>query len=254
MVSLATVLSIFQLISMPYGGSVTIASMFPMIILAYRLGPLWGLGSGLVYAAVQQLLGLSTLSYVTGWQSVLAVIFLDYIIAFTLVGLGGIFKRACKTQRSALILGATLVSVLRYICHVISGATVWAGLSIPSEAALIYSIGYNATYMIPETVILIAVAYYLGGIIDFSRPVPVRCNDPRLSGKDPALYIGAGAVILLGIIIDTWLIAPTLQDAETGKFIISGLADVNWIAVGVVSALTLAVGAALIIIGRRKNN
>ena len=62
MVALATVLSIFKLIEMPYGGSVTIASMLPMVILAYRNGIGWGLGSGLVYAAIQQLLGLNDLS------------------------------------------------------------------------------------------------------------------------------------------------------------------------------------------------
>ena len=79
MVALSTVLSILKIVEMPYGGSVTVASMLPMIILSYRQGMGWGLGSGAVYAALQQLLGLNSLSYVTGWQSVLAVILLDYI-------------------------------------------------------------------------------------------------------------------------------------------------------------------------------
>lgn len=254
MVALATVLSIFKLIEMPYGGSVTIASMLPMVILAYRNGLGWGLGSGLVYAAVQQLLGLNDLSYVTGWQSVLAVIMLDYIIAFTVVGLGGIFRRAAKSQRGALIYGTVLVSVLRYICHVISGATVWAGLSIPSEAALIYSIGYNATYMLPEAIILAAVAYYLGGIIDFSRPTPTRVAGGRLTEGDSSLYLAAGGAYLLGVVVDVWLIAPCLQDEETGKFIFSGFANVNWIAVAIVTALMAALGTALIIFAKKHRN
>ncbi len=252
MVSLATVLSIFKLVDMPYGGSVTIASALPLVILAYRLGVGWGIGAGFVFSAVQQLLGLSNLSYVTGWQSVLAVILLDYIIAFTLAGLGGVFKKVCKAQQSALVLGSLFVSILRFICHIISGATVWAGLSIPDEAALIYSIGYNATYMIPETIILIAMAYYLGGIIDFSKPVPVRSTDPRLSGKDPMLYIGGGASLLLGVMIDTWLVAPNLQDAESGEFYIAGLANVDWIAFAVVTAITLGAGITLLVLGRLK--
>ncbi|MBE6645692.1 MAG: energy-coupled thiamine transporter ThiT, partial [Ruminococcaceae bacterium] len=125
MIALATVLSIFKIIEMPYGGSVTIASMLPMVILAYRHGLGWGIGAGAVYAVLQQLLGLNTLSYVTGWQSVVAVIMLDYIVAFTVVGLGGIFKKISKSQRAALAYGSLLVSLLRYACHVISGATVW---------------------------------------------------------------------------------------------------------------------------------
>ena len=160
MVALATVLSLLKIIEMPYGGSVTVGSMLPMIILAYRYGLGWGFGAGVVYATLQQLLGLNTLSYVTGWQSIVAVILLDYIVAFTVVGLGGIFRRVVKKQQTALALGSVLVSILRYTCHVISGCTVWAGLSIPDNAAFVYSLSYNLTYMLPEAIILVALAYY----------------------------------------------------------------------------------------------
>lgn len=250
MVALATVLSIFKIIELPYGGSVTIASMLPMIILAYRNGIGWGLGGGLAYAAIQQLLGLNNLSYVTGWQSVLAVILLDYIIAFTLVGLGGVFKKVLKTQKWALTAGAVMVSLLRYICHVISGATVWAGLSIPNKAALIYSIGYNATYMLPETIVLAAVAYYIGSLIDFTKPVPTRMVNERTPHQAASLMPLAGLSFLLGAVIDIWLIAPHLQDGESGKFIFEGLVEVNWIAFAVVSAITVTLGAVLIAVSK----
>ena len=49
MIALATVLSIFKLVEMPYGGSVTLASMLPVIIFAYRHGILWGLGAGFAH-------------------------------------------------------------------------------------------------------------------------------------------------------------------------------------------------------------
>ena len=217
MISLSTVLGIFKLVDMPYGGSVTIASMLPMIIFAYRHGILVGIGAGAVYAVLEQLLGLSTLSYVTGWQSIVAVIMLDYIVAFAIVGLGGIFKGKLKNQRSELISGALLVMALRYACHVISGATVWAGLSIPSSAALIYSVSSNATYMIPETVILIAVAYYLGVAIDFSKDTPTRMASTLKGERAGSLGFLGGLVFLIGFIVDVWLIAPHLQDAETGE-------------------------------------
>ena len=140
LVALATVLSILKIAELPYGGSITLASMFPILLLSYRHGVRWGLGGGIVYGVLQQLLGLNNLSYFTTWQSIVAIIFLDYIIAFTAVGLGGIFRRALKNQALSLATGAAFVCVLRYLCHVISGATVWAGLSIPDGAALLYSL------------------------------------------------------------------------------------------------------------------
>ena len=253
MIALATVLSIFKIVEMPYGGSVTMASMLPMVILAYRHGVKRGIGAGVVYAALQQLLGLNTLSYVTTWQSILAVILLDYIVAFTVVGFGGLFRKSVKTQRGALAVGALLVSLLRYACHVISGATVWAGLSIPDSAALIYSFGYNATYMLPEAIILIAVAYYLGGVIDFSKATPTRAVMERHYNGDPSLALLSGLSFLLGGVVDVWLIAPCLQNAETGEFYFKGLMNADWISVGIVTALSIVIGVSLILLSKQKN-
>ena len=252
MIAFATVLSMLKIIDLPYGGSVTMASMLPVIILSFRYGIGWGLGSGVAYAALQQLLGLNTLSYVTGWQSIVAIIFLDYIAAFTVVGLGGIFRRFMKSQRGAFVMGAITTSVLRYVCHVISGATVWAGLSIPDEAALIYSLSYNLTYMLPEAIILTTVAYYLGGVIDFTKETPVRIAAPKPQDNSAALGITSGLAFLLGIIVDVTLIAPHLQDVESGEFSFSGLSSVSWIAVAIVSAIAFATGIALLVYVKMK--
>ncbi|MCQ2414322.1 MAG: energy-coupled thiamine transporter ThiT, partial [Clostridia bacterium] len=74
MMALATVLSLFKVVQLPYGGSVTAASMLPLVVLSYRHGTKWGLGAGICYGIRQQLIDLGTLSYVTTWQSVVAVI------------------------------------------------------------------------------------------------------------------------------------------------------------------------------------
>ena len=145
MIALGTVLSILPLFEMPYGGSITLASMLPCLLIAYRHGMAWGLGASAVYAVVQQLLGLKNLSYFTTWQSIVAIILLDYLIAFVVIGFGGIFRKSIQRQNLSMASGALVACVLRYICHVISGATVWAGLSIPTQAALAYSFSYNAT-------------------------------------------------------------------------------------------------------------
>ncbi len=250
MVALATVLSIFKVVDMPYGGSVTIASMLPIVILSYRHGPLWGLGGGLVYAAVEQLLGLKNLSYFTTWQSILAVIFLDYILAFTLVGLGGIFKKAFREGRMSLAVGALSVSLIRYICHVISGATVWAGLSIPSSAAIIYSLGYNATYMLPETIVLTAVAYYLGGVIDFDRHIPTRKRAKTGDAKEGSYLALSGLCFLVGIVSDIAIIAPALQNPESGAFDFSGISNIAFIPLGIITALSLGLGILFLILAK----
>ena len=254
LIALATVLSILKIAELPYGGSITLASMFPILLLSYRHGVRWGLGGGLVYGVLQQLLGLNNLSYFTTWQSVLAIIFLDYIIAFAVVGLGGIFRRAVVRQSLSLTTGAVFVCVLRYLCHVVSGATVWAGLSIPSGAALAYSFVYNATYMIPETIVLVSVAYYLGSLLDFRRDQPVRMARTRqMPAQVGALSALASVVALIGGVVDVSLIFPRLQNAETGKFDLSGLAVTDgfahsvWLPVLIVTAACALISAGLLI-------
>ena len=258
LIAIATVLSVLKIAELPYGGSITLASMLPILLLSYRHGVRWGLGGGLVYGVLQQLLGLNNLSYFTTWQSVLAIILLDYVVAFTVVGLGGIFRRVTERQNLALVSGALLVCVLRYLCHVVSGATVWAGLSIPDGAAIAYSLIYNATYMIPETIVLVAVAYYLGSVLDFRRDQPVRLSSAQnLPAEASVLSVLAGVFALLGAVVDVSLIFPRLQNAETGKFdlaglaVTDGLADSFWLPVIIVSAICALICAALLLARRR---
>lgn len=261
MVAFATVLSLIKLLEMPYGGSITLASMLPVLIIAYRHGVGAGLLAGLTYSAIQQLLGLNILSYFTTWQSIIAVILLDYIVAFTVVGLGGIFKGRIglsslsrdKRQSTELVVGMIFVCVLRYICHTIGGATVWAGLSIPTEAALIYSISYNATYMLPETIISALVAFWIGSMIDFSKKTPVRfLPQERTESSKGSVFAFmpaiAGLLAVVTVIVDTLLIAAKTQDPESGEYTFKYMAEVNWLAVGIVSAVGAVLVATLLIL------
>lgn len=253
LIAVATMLSLIKIIDLPYGGSVTIASMLPIIIIAYRHGIAAGLTSGLVYGILQQLLGLKTLGYVTTWQSVLAVILLDYIVAFLVIGFGGVFRSRFKNQAPALVYGALLVCVLRYACHVISGATVWAGLSIPTKGALIYSFAYNATYMVPEAIVLCVAAYYVGSTLDFRSNQPVRLSKAE-NGGFSVLSIIAGLLLTAGVIFDVTAVFSKLQNGDTGEWNMAGLAEVNWLLVGIVSAAAVIAAAILFILGRKQKN
>ena len=189
---------------------------------------------------MQLVTGLSVLSYVTGWQSVLAVILLDYIFAFVVSGLGGLFRKQGRSQETALIFGALLVSVLRFFFHVVSGATVWAGLSIPDGAALGYSLVYNATYMIPETIVLLIATLYIGSILDFSYDIPRRFpSEARRKTSHSVLSFAIRLVTVGALMFDVAAIAAHLQDPDTGKFTFSHMAEVPWSTVSVVSIVAL---------------
>ncbi len=258
LVAIGTVLSLFKIAELPYGGSVTIASMLPVILISYRHGLGWGLGSGFVYGALQQLLGLKNLSYFSDWKSVIAVILLDYIIAFTVIGLGGVFRKTIKNQGLSLAAGGFLISVLRYICHVVAGATVWAGLSIPTNAALVYSFAYNATYMLPETIVLMITAFYVGSMIDFRRDQPVRMKKTD-TPYSSALRLASVFLLVGAFMFDIVTVFSKLQDSD-GNLVLAGqyvkgefeygLESVNWTSVIIVTAIAAAGACAMFVYAR----
>lgn len=247
MVALATVLSLLKLAELPAGGSVTFASMLPIVLIAYRHGWCYGLASGTVYGVLQQLLGLKNLFYATSFAAALAIILLDYLIAFAVLGLGGVFRKSGMRQSLALVSGAALASALRFVCHVISGATVWAGLSIPTEAALVGSIAYNATYMLPETMILLLVLFYLSEALDFGSPVPRRIARSRESSVASfAVVLFGGVLFLAAAIYDVIAVFSALQ--ISGALSVSGFAAVPWGRVALFTVLgSVAFGASLLI-------
>lgn len=250
MIALATVLSLLRLAELPAGGSVTFASMLPIVLISYRHGVKYGLAAGTVYGVIQQLLGLKNLSYVTGFASVLAVILLDYVIAFAVLGLGGCFKKSGMRQSLALVSGAAFASALRYICHVISGATVWAGLSIPTEAVLIGSLAYNATYMIPETLILLLVLFYISEAMDFSSASPRRVARARKSSAlSFGIVLAGGMFLLAAAVYDVIAIFSALQ--TSGALALSGLSEVPWLWVGILSAAGVLLFGASVLLARR---
>lgn len=235
--ALTLILSYLKLLDLPYGGSITLCSMLPPILIAYRHGMLWGFGVGLTNGILQLLMGMNTLSYATSAAAAVAIISLDYLLAFTISGFGGIFKKALKSQTASITCGTALVCFLRYLCHVISGCTVWAGLSIPDTEALVYSLAYNATYMLPELIISVAGAAYLSQAINFKGENLVRIS--KESQTKSVFYLKAiGSLgVLAAFIADILLIAPSMQNPDTGNFDITGISSVNFTAV---IAITLA--------------
>ncbi len=157
LIAIATVLNQFAVVQLPVGGGVTIFSQVPIIALGVIFGPSWGLFSGFVFSLFQILFGLSNFSYVKGALSFVVLVLFDYVIPYTFLGFGDIFKGSFKNRSVELTLGTILVCFVRFLCHFISGATIWAdwanGNSL--DAILIYSLTYNGSYMLPETIITV---------------------------------------------------------------------------------------------------
>ena len=175
--------------------------MLPIIIIAYRYGTGWGVFTGGVYGLFQMLLGMNNLRYGTSFWSVLCIILFDYILAFGVLGLGGIFRKTFRNQGLALAAGSLLVSVLRYACHFVSGWAVWGIWAPEGMPAWLYSLGYNASYMVPEAIITILGAVLISLFLDFSstditrRAKQSAPQTDRNNAAVAAKMVGLGTVI-----------------------------------------------------------
>ena len=151
LIALAFGLSFVEIQLGASGGSINF-TMLPLLILAYRRGAAWGIGSGAVFGFIKCLVGGGL---VWGLPSVL----LDYVIAYAVVGVAGFFMKNMKL----LEVGAVIGCVARYAIHTLSGVVLYA-ITVPTEVALlgtfsdpiIYSLAYNAVYMVPSSVVCVA--------------------------------------------------------------------------------------------------
>lgn len=165
MIAAAMVLSFVKIFEMPMGGSITLFSQVPIIVIAYRYGPKWGVLTGSVFGLVQMLFGLSYMAGLAKTFSNIAIFVLfDYIIAFGVLGLGGIFRRVIKNQAVSLAVGGAVASLLRLCSHIVSGCTIWGAYASDWNMPVWkYSIFYNAQYMLVETAITAFGCAVIGG-------------------------------------------------------------------------------------------
>lgn len=161
LIALSVVLSRLQFAPWPNGGSITVASMAPLVYLSIKRGWKWGLGSAFVYSLLQMLLDGISAPPVQSFFWFTMVILLDYVIAFTVLGLAGAFANVWKNSKNAPIYATLCVTGLRYLCHIISGIIIWGVYAPEGTPAWAYSLGYNGTYMIPEMIITTIVVVLL---------------------------------------------------------------------------------------------
>ena len=162
MIAVATVLSLIK-IDLPFGGGVTIVSMLPLILISHRYGWKWGLATAFVYSVAQLVLGLDNVAYAENFLMGAGIVLLDYVIAYTVIGLSGIFGKS----RAAVAIGIAVTFTLRFLCHLVTGAWIWGVwmpeqfMGMPMTNPWIYSFLYNGWYMLFELMITEIVAMLL---------------------------------------------------------------------------------------------
>lgn len=138
-----------------FGGSVDLV-MIPIIVFALRRGCLWGLGSGLVFGTLKFFFAGGV---AVNWQSML----LDYSLAYMFVGFAGIVPPI----KGRLALGALLGCFARFLIHFLSGVTIYAQympevfMDMTMTSPAVYSILYNGTYMLPNTLLAVIICALL---------------------------------------------------------------------------------------------
>ena len=178
LIALAVLLSFIKVFELPFGGSITACSMVPVMLLGYLYGVRWGMVCGLADGILQGLLGAATTQAFAGLGvlQAIAMVCLDYLLAFSVLGLAGAFRKTIRKPSLSFALGCGFAGFLRFVVHTVSGAILygsWAewyftqsgfyswGADILQRfsgtgLAIVYSIIYNASYMLPETILAAA--------------------------------------------------------------------------------------------------
>ena len=172
---------------MPFGGQVTLVSMLQVVLISYRHGMKWGFVASFTYALLEMALGAKTVSaaFLPGYfgdgvmvVNALVMCLLDYVLAFTVLGLGGIFRDKIENKGTALACGSLVALGARYLCHIGSGYILFRGYAewyftqegfpawgaklvetlSPTVLGIVYSVVYNGIFMIPEMIFTFVVA------------------------------------------------------------------------------------------------
>ena len=181
MLALAFALSYAKLFEMPMGGSVTLASMLPIMLISIKYGNVVGLSCAFLYSGMQLLQAFlqgNVFPYCeTGVTLVICIIF-DYVYPFTILGLAGLFKniKAFRHKEIGAYLGMISVVALRFLSHFITGVVIWGQWAPEGMGKFLYSFLYNGGFLSLDFAIYIVCAVLMMRSSEIRRLVgmPVR--------------------------------------------------------------------------------
>lgn len=169
LIAVSIILSFIKIYEAPLGGSVTLFSMVPLMIISIRHGLGWGLGSSFIFSVFKLWMGAGNFAYVPTVKGIIVVILLDYLLAYTAIGLAGAFRKLKLSENEktnvtvTTTMGVVLACVVRFMSHFVNGAVVWYEITkngdwneyVHTVGMWVYSFVYNITYIGPEAVMTI---------------------------------------------------------------------------------------------------
>ncbi len=157
MLALAFALSSAKLFEMPLGGSVTVASMLPIMIVSFKWGNKVGLTTAALYSVTQALQALASgnvFPYCEGIDALIICILFDYIFPFTILGLAGMFHGKFRSVNVDYVVGASVVVLLRFASHFLTGVYIWGQWAPDGMGKYLYSFLYNGGFLGVDFIIL----------------------------------------------------------------------------------------------------
>jgi len=160
-IAIAFILSLIKIFELPYGGSISL-EMVPLVLIGLRNGPKWGGISAFAFSILKLILGFSNVLYCNTLGAQIGCILLDYVLAFTVLGLAAIFVDIIGKNTKGVLISTVIVGLLQFLCSFLSGWILWGSYAWEGYSAPVYSLIYNGSYMLPNiiiTTIIIAILY-----------------------------------------------------------------------------------------------
>ena len=163
MLALSFALSCAKLFEMPMGGSVTIASMLPVMLIGIKYGVSTGLATCFLYSLTQLMQAVASANvfpYCETPATLVICILLDYVVPFTVLGLAGLFHKMKLTKNTEIniYIGIVSVVVLRFLCHFVTGVAIWGQWAPEGMGKYLYSFLYNGGFLSLDFLICIVCA------------------------------------------------------------------------------------------------
>lgn len=172
LIALGFVLSFIKVPVNP-AATVSLVSMLPIIILAYKYGTSWGLLCGLVHGIFQMVEGGIDAPPTPDVWNYFLVVMLDYLLAYTLLGLAGLVRNVFQKPVPAIALCTVTGVFARFICSFLSGVIIWGVYAPEGQSPALYSLVINGTKFGLEGILTVAVAAIL-----FAIPVIQKAAKP----------------------------------------------------------------------------
>lgn len=162
LIAIGFILSFIKIEILP-SASISLISMLPVMLLAYKYGTSWGMLCGLVHGLLQMVEGGIDTPPTEDFFNYLLVVMLDYLLAFSFLGLAGLFRKAFKNPQLCIAVCCAVGIAARFICSYTSGVIIWGVYAPEGQSPWLYSLAVNGTKFGIEGTITIIIAVIMLG-------------------------------------------------------------------------------------------